>query len=308
MRARKTSARPVARPRRALPEISSGIQGDEIVQGLRALGFTAYEARAYLTLCQASPATAYEVSKVSGLAKANIYTALEGLAHKGAVQPVSEEPVKFVPVEPSRMLGQIAKATDSRCKDLSEKLSRVERVGGTQYVWTINGEENIQLQMDEMIDRARQHIWIKAPEELLDRHIVTLRRAAKRGVATLIILFGSSNSLSRFTFGANSRVYLHEGSGMLIGPARQLVTVAIDFTETLMANMGESGHGAFTKSSPVVYMAESLIRHEVYLAEIFEKFGPQIEEQFGPALLNLRERYLPTQQVNSLRQTLASPG
>ncbi len=276
----------------------------EFVQEFRELGFTEYEAKAYLTLCQASPATAYEVSKIAGLAKANVYTALEGLAQRGAVQPVSKEPVKYVPVQPSRLLGQIAKMTSARCKDLTEKLNRIAQVDGTDYVWTINGDDDIRLQIDEMINRARQHVWIKAPEQLLERHAVPLLRAAKRGVAMLIVLFGSPDSLSRFCFGPNCRVYLHEGSGVMIGPARQLVTLAIDFAETLTANMGELSHGAYTKSSPVVYMAESLIRHEVYLAEIFQEFRPQIEKRFGPALVQLREHFLPVQYVHELKQIL----
>lgn len=295
------------RSRASIESVGKGLSAKtEFVQEFRKLGFTEYEAKAYLTLCQASPATAYEVSKIAGLAKANVYTALEGLAQRGAVQPVSEAPVKYVPVQPSRLLGQIAKSTTARCKELAGKLDRMQLVGGTDYVWMINGDENIHIKIGEMIDRARQHIWIKAPEQLLERHIVPLRRAAKRGVATLIVLFGPQDSLTRFSFGANSRVYLHEGSGVMIGPARQLVTLAIDFEETMMANTGELGHGAFTKSSPVVYMAESLIRHEVYLAEIFQKFGSKIEEQFGPALVHLRERYLPTEHVRDLKQNLAA--
>ena len=275
------------------------------MQEFRQLGFTEYEAKAYLILCRTSPATAYEVSKLAGLAKANVYAALDGLAQRGAVQPVSEDPVKYVPIAPARLLGQIAKATSARCKDLVEKLSTVESAGGTDYVWTLQGDANIHSKIAEMIDRARRHVWIKAPEELLERHSVGLRRAAKRGVSMLTVLFGSEASLARYKFGPDSRAYLHEGSGVLIGPARQLITVAIDFEETLMANMGEAAHGAFTKSSPVVYMAESLIRHEVYLAEIFEQFGPQIEKAFGPALVRLRERYLKTEHVADLRQKLA---
>jgi hypothetical protein len=52
-------------------------------------------------------------------------------------------------------------------------------------------------------------------------------------------------------------------------------------------------------------MAESLIRHEVYLAEIFARFGAEIEEAFGPALVRLRERYLKSEHVTNLRRQLA---
>ena len=276
----------------------------EFVHEFRQLGFTDYEAKAYLTLCQASPATAYEVSKIAGLAKANIYSALEGLAQRGAVQPVSESPVKYVPVEPSRLLGQIAASTAARCKELVGRLNRLQLAESTEYVWMIKDDKNIHAKISEMIDRARQHIWIKAPHHLLDSHIQELSRAAKRGVKTVMVLFGERDCLSRFTFGRNSRAYLHEGSGVLIGPARELITITIDFEEALTANVGKSGHGAFTRSAPVVYMAESLLRHEVYLAEIFLKFGPQIENTFGAALVKLREKYLPDHDIRKLKGSL----
>lgn len=300
------AARPALR-RTSLESLGKGrSETAEFVREFRKLGFTEYEAKAYLTLCQASPATAYEVSKVAGLAKANVYSALEGLAQRGAVQPVSEGPVKYVPVEPSRLLGQIAKSTTARCKELAGKLDRMQLVDGTDYVWMINGDESIHIKVGEMIDRARQHIWIKAPHHLLERHIVALNRAAKRGVKTVMVLFGPPDCLTRFSFGPDSRVYLHEGSGVMIGPAQQLLTITIDFEEALTAHAGESGHGAFTRSSPVVYMAESLLRHEVYLAEIFQKFGPQIEGVFGPALIKLREEYLPADDVRKLKNSLGT--
>jgi len=286
-RAEKTPARSSTPRTKVLPA------PDEFVQDFRKLGFTDYEAKAYLTLCQVSPATAYEISKIAGLGKANVYSALESLVRRGAAQPVSQAPVKFVPLEPAVLLGQIAKVTSARCKELAGKLERVEPIGATDYVWTIGGEENIHIKVGEMIGRARQHVWIKAPHDLLRKHVAALDRAVKRGVELVMVLFGPEDCLAEFSFGARSTVYLHEGTGTMIGPAHQLITITVDFSEALTANLGEVAHGAFTRSSPIVYMAEGLLRHEVYLAKIFQKFGRQIEREFGTGLAKLRETYLP---------------
>ena len=72
----------------------------ELLHDLRELGFSEYEAKAYITLLSVSPATAYEVSKIAGLAKANVYMAIQSLATRGAVQPVSTEPVRYAALEP----------------------------------------------------------------------------------------------------------------------------------------------------------------------------------------------------------------
>ena len=62
--------------------------------------------------------------------------------------------------------------------------------------------------------------------------------------------------------------------------------------------------GAFTQSQPIVNLADSLIRHEIYLAEIFKHFSHLLEEKFEPGLFELRKKYLPKEQVTELKQRI----
>jgi hypothetical protein len=66
-------------------------------------------------------------------------------------------------------------------------------------------------------------------------------------------------------------------------------------------NMKEHA-GAFTQSEPIVNLADSLIRHEIYLAEIFKHFSSLLEEKFEPGLFELRKKYLPKDQIAELKQ------
>jgi sugar-specific transcriptional regulator TrmB len=273
-------------------------------EDLQSLGFTSYEARVYMALLQGYPATAYEVSKQTGLPRANVYNALETLARKLAVQPVNENPVKYVPVDPKVMLDRIARKTASRCNDLVDKLIATKAVETTEFVWTLTGDDNIHAKMSEMIGKASKHIWVKAAHHLLSLHIEDLKTAAQRGVEVLIILFGEPAQLSLYEFGTTVKVYLHESSGIKVGMSERLVTLTTDFEEAMTANTGGDGYGVFTRSRPVVNMAESLIRHEVYVAEIFIHFGKELDEKFGPALFSLRQKYLPKDQVSLLEKTL----
>ena len=59
----------------------------DLIPSLQRLGFTDYEAKAYVALSSRYPATAYEVAKVSGLPRANVYSVLRTLELKGAIQP-----------------------------------------------------------------------------------------------------------------------------------------------------------------------------------------------------------------------------
>ena len=279
---------------------------NSMVEQMQRLGFTEHEARAYIALLGHHPATAYEVSKLSGLPRPNAYGAMEGLAKKGAAQPVSAKPVRYVPYDPDTLLGRIAQETSDRCQTLAGELSSIEAGDTPDYVWHVTGEGDIRSKIDEMIDGARRHVWIEASARSLAPHRVRLEEAAERGVEVLLVLFGEESDAERFRSSPLSQVYLHEGSGIVIARGDHMITLTVDFETALVANTGDSGYGGFTRSRPIVQLADSLIRHEVYLAEIFQRFGLELGEAFGPALLSLRERYLPRNQIRALKRRLAS--
>lgn len=279
---------------------------EDHAEGLQQLGFTGYEAKVYLALLTDYPATAYEISKHTGLPRANVYNALATLEKKLAVQPVNENPVRYVPVDPRQMLDRIQRETASRCDSLAEQLIAAKAVELTEFVWTLTGDGHIHAKMSDLIQQAKVHVWIKAANHLLEPHIDQLRQAATRGVRILIILFGSPAELKDYDFGDLAKVYLHEGSGTHVGMSGRLVTMTRDFEEAMTASTGPKGYGVFTRSRPVVNMAESLIRHEIYVAEIFEHFGKELEGRFGPALYALRHQYLPAEQVRQLESLVGN--
>jgi HTH-type transcriptional regulator, sugar sensing transcriptional regulator len=278
---------------------------DECLPDLVALGFSEYESRAYFALYQVQPATAYEVSKLAGLPKANAYTALETLSKKEAAQPISENPVRYVAVAPDILFARIAAATNKRCAKLIESIPTAAQSSDRGYVWSITSEEAIAAKIESLIDGASSHIWIKVAERNLLPYREALQRAAKRGVEILIVLFGSEPQ--QFDFGGKSRVFLHEGNGIPVGIAHHLLTLTVDFEEALIAEMRAQARGSYTRNQSIVNMAESLLRHEFYFAEIFEMFGQPIQKTFGPALIDLRRKYLPRPQIEALEALLGLP-
>lgn len=274
-----------------------------MVRELQGLGFSEYEARTYLTLLRGYPATAYEVSKAANLPRSNTYAALDSLAHKHAVQPVSRQPARFAPVSPEILLNQISEETAERCRGLAKELSELEAEQESDYVWTLEGHQKVQTKIGEMIDGAQEHIWIKAHETVIDPHYAKLRAAVERGVSLLIILFGEHPE--RFSFDGDIRVYLHEGNGVRIGNADNMFTITTDFDMALTASVVGDDVATYTRSTPFVTMAESLIRHDIYMAEIFERFGPELEEAFGPFLINLRRQYFSQDQLVKLTETMS---
>jgi HTH-type transcriptional regulator, sugar sensing transcriptional regulator len=274
-----------------------------LTRDLQELGFTEYEARVYIALLHASPSTAYEISKQNAVPRPNVYSSLESLEKKGAVQRVSSEPVRVVPVDPKSLLERISRTVSDRCASLRDRLERVKVEDKTNYVWNLSSASEAQAKIGEMIANARRHVWIKAHFSALEPHKEALLAADARGVAVLLILFGEKAEIDSFKTMKNAVVYAHEGDGTIVGLGRNLVTLTVDFEEAMIFNFKDES-GAHTRSSPVVNQTDSLIRHEIYLAEIFGKLGPQLEKHFGPALLTLRKRYLPGDQAKALERKL----
>lgn len=279
------------------------------VAELQRLGFSDYEARTYVCLLHGHPLTAYEISKDADIPRANVYRVLEGLERKKAVQPVSKDPSKYVPVNPKEVLGRIARETVEQCRFLTEDLRDLGPYETRDYVWMLEGQKAIQLKIDEMIDSAKQHVWIKAHTHTISQHVGSLRRAAQRGVRILIILIGTPGDAKLFRFGRSARVYLHEGSGRSgIGSGVETITVTKDFAEALTVDPSDGEHAAHTASGPVVNLANTMIRHELYVAEILIRYWKEIEKAFGPALIDIRKDYLPKEQLAALEEHLKKFG
>jgi HTH-type transcriptional regulator, sugar sensing transcriptional regulator len=268
---------------------------------LQELGFTDYEAKIYISLLQLSPVTAYEISKNNALPRPNVYSALDSLEKKQAVQRVSLDPVRFVPVNPTTLFSRISKAVQDRCLALEVGLEKLQPEVKTHYVWNIDSTDEARLKISQLILAAKSHIWIKAHYEELLPHLEELKLASKRGVSLLFILFGDAKQIQQFNFSKNCNIFSHEGDGTVVGLGRYLITLSIDFKEALVMNMKEHT-GAFTQSEPIVNMADSLIRHEIYLAEIFKHFSKLLEAKFEPGLFELRKKYLPKDQITELKQ------
>ena len=272
----------------------------EILAGLRELGFTDYEARIYVQLLKSSPATAYEVAKAAGVPRANTYAALEALAQRGAVLPVNEEPLRYVAAPPKALFEAISRQTKSLCRDLSDRLAALTPADPDYHVWMTHGDMAVQDKIDSLIAESRHAIWIKAADDVIRRHKAALRKAAARGVALIVVLFGKD--ADEFRFNDQCRIYIHERDGTRMGTADNLFTIAVDHERMLTANMEGEVLAAHTSCPPVVTMAQSLIRHDLYIAEIFAKFGTQIDEAFGPYLRDIRMSCFTPEQVTSFKK------
>jgi len=113
---------------------------DEPVQILRQLGFAEYEARAYVGLLRRSPLTGYELARLSGVPRADIYDVLRRLEDRGAVVRVDAEGgVRYAPVAPDELVARLHSRYHDLIEDARRTLAQVRAPAEHEYVWNTRG-------------------------------------------------------------------------------------------------------------------------------------------------------------------------
>src|SRR5437867_10154204 len=71
-------------------------------------GFTPTESLVYEVLLTSGPGTGYAIARAAGLARANAYSALEGLVAKGAARVEGGRPRQYRPEAPAGLIARLA--------------------------------------------------------------------------------------------------------------------------------------------------------------------------------------------------------
>lgn len=136
-----------------------------ILDRLILFGLTRQEATIYFCLHQNGELTGYEVAKQTGISRSNVYSALCGLADKGAAYLVEGNSSKYtaVPVE-EFCENKIRSLEKERCYLIHHIPDRkVQEIG---YI-TIEGYQNIWDKITHMIEEASKRIYISASGDVI---------------------------------------------------------------------------------------------------------------------------------------------
>ncbi|HLV81099.1 MAG TPA: helix-turn-helix domain-containing protein [Chthonomonadaceae bacterium] len=129
-----------------------------MLESLRQLGWSEYEARAYLALLEHSPATGYRVGKESGVPVAKVYEALARLVERGAVRLLAAaegEAGQYVPIPPDEVMAGLRARHQQMLDTLTRELMALHRPAS----------------------RAPEAVWLKGRAPVLGRASALLSAA-----------------------------------------------------------------------------------------------------------------------------------
>lgn len=143
-------------------------QTDKIVNRLKSLGLTKYEALVYIALLKVTGATATEIHGISGVPRASVYPVLTQLEEKGLVSISQSTPRRFAALPPEDGIGSLLARIESDAKDAQEALIEIHRQSlpadriGQELIWNVHGIAAIRKRLAELIGQAESGIRIMA--------------------------------------------------------------------------------------------------------------------------------------------------
>jgi sugar-specific transcriptional regulator TrmB len=179
---------------------------ENILEILRNLNFTEYEAKAYLALLEDSPLTGYAAAKNSGVPRSKIYEVLDSLVMRGDILVSHGSTQQYTPIPAKELIKTRRIKAEQNFKLAEESLKEFNQSAkNRENIWNITGYNEILDKVKECILAAKHRILIEVWKEDFKELEFELRAAAEKGILITIIAYGEIQS-------DFANVYLHDMS------------------------------------------------------------------------------------------------
>jgi sugar-specific transcriptional regulator TrmB len=278
---------------------------DATAELLGELGFSQYEARAYIGLLGQEPQTGYALAVRTQIPQPKVYETLRRLELKGAVACTSVSPAKYVAVAAERLVAGLRDQYGRRLEEVRVGLEELQgatslpewRVLESLRTWPAIGKR-----ARSMISRATRHVYVSLHSDQLDDLAAELQAADKAGVRCDVLCFGhASLELENGRFLQHSSthgiVYRHH-------QARHLALVA-DSESALwaLAEDGTQWDSHVGVDPLLVAVVKGYIRHDMYVQQIFADFSDELVDRYGDGL----EKLILSAELPPAEQSAAAP-
>jgi sugar-specific transcriptional regulator TrmB len=152
---------------------------------LTPFGFTPTESRVYEVLLTAGPGTGYSIARWAGLARANAYSALEGLVAKGAARVEDGKPKRFRPEPPTAVLARLSNSQGLALERLGQAMEALT-VPPTPTVVEIESPRGALQLLSHDIARATTSVALLAPSEAYPLLSPVLRRVVSSNLSVTL--------------------------------------------------------------------------------------------------------------------------
>ncbi len=217
---------------------------------LTPFGFTPTESLVYEVLLTVGPGTGYSIARSAGLARANAYSALEGLVTKGAARADAGRPRRFRPEAPTALIARITNDQTAALDRLGDDLSSLAAPASPTLLEIDSPRAALQLLSHE-IARVRSSLSLLAPGDAYPVLAPALRRPATGGLALELYSIDDVD----LGFAAVERV----AEGAVSWPGAPLVAVLDDRSAVIAGRSGAEVAGHWSTAPVFVATARAVL-------------------------------------------------
>lgn len=251
----------------------------EAEEQLQALGFGQYEAQAYVALLTRNPVSGYELARVSGVPRANIYNVLQKLEERGAVLRLeTESGTRYAPVVPDELIHRLRSRLQSSLENAQQSLCTLQSGVEQAHVWNAHGYPALIEHARSLIESSQEHLLVATTPEDAPVLQESLDQAQARGVeVTTLCMSGCPVQCSA----CRGQVYRYR-----IAPeqAERYLLVVPDESEVLAGQIGpgQEAQAVRTRQKLLVDLSVWHIRNSIALAALLVDLGERLDDLLNP--------------------------
>ncbi len=251
----------------------------DVVEQLQQLGFSEYEARAYVALLQQSPQNGYELAKNSGLPRANVYSVLEKLEERGAVVRLEEtNSVRYAPVSPGELIQRLENKLRGSLKEAHTSLNEVAQATAYEAIFSVRGYLPMLDHARSLIDAAKTSVLVAQEPPESQALKGSVEAAMLRGVKIVTLCLEGCLEECGNCRGSLFRYHVEP-----LEDSRWLVLLT-DEQEMLAAEIGPGDQtlAVRTRQRLLASLAGGYIRRSIALAAVVNDLDVRLEELLNP--------------------------
>lgn len=157
-----------------------------LTEKLIQFGLTRQEANIYLCLLQNKELSGYEVSKLTGISRSNVYSALAGLVEEGAAYLLEGETNKYTAVLPEDFCQNRIRQLTKLKQEIVSQIPRIEE-DSEGYI-TISSHKHIMDKIYNMLEHVEYRVYLSMPPEYLEQFRTQLEKLISQGKKVVLLV------------------------------------------------------------------------------------------------------------------------
>lgn len=244
---------------------------DGLVDRLRTLGMSLYEARVYLGLLRHGPQNGNEVAKSAGIPSSKVYATLEKLAHEGVVHSVTTSSgTQYISIAPDELVHRLRQEFEEPIDFLEKTLPGLAVFKPTTEVLTVTTLEAIRDNGNYIVSDASRELYVSIWRDDMAALYEAFARAHERGVKIFGMFYGDEvpMGIGSWTLHSYQQIVADRLGG-------RMLTIVADGEEALISHIPHGGQasGVRTRNPVLTLMAREYAQHDLVLQQAQSQIG-----------------------------------